>query len=126
MSPHPTWTDLVGIELAARPRPRSAEAAPGWSARLRARLFAARYDQELDSGVNPLPDAALAAHCARLASAAERAGLARALRMAVGDAVAGRAWTNPRVPVQGGAVKQAADVVEEVVGSLPLPPLRQH
>jgi hypothetical protein len=120
MSPHPPWTDLVGIELAARPRPREADAAPGWSARLSARFFAARYDQELDSGVNPLPGTALAVHCARLASAAERADLARALRLAAADAAVG-AWTNPRVPVHRDAVKQAADVVEEVLSKLDEP-----
>lgn len=118
MSPHPTWTDLVGFNLAAQPRPREADAAPGWSARLSARIFAARYDQELDSGASPLPGTALAAHCARLASADERAELSRALRLAAADAVAVGAWTKPRVPVRRDAVKRAADVVEEVVSRL--------
>jgi hypothetical protein len=121
MSPHTTWTDLVG-DLAARQRPREADAtAPGWSARLSARIFAARYDEELDAGANPVPGTALAAHCARLASAEERAGLARALRLAAADAVTVGAWRNPRVPVCGDAVKRAADVVEAVVNRLDEP-----
>jgi hypothetical protein len=121
MSPRPTWTDLVGFELGARTRPRETGAAPGWSARLNARLFASRYDREIDSGAVPQLGTPLAVHCGRLASAVERAELSRALRLAMADASTVGAWRNPRVPVRGAALAGAADVVEDVLGRLDEP-----
>ena len=44
-----------------------------WSARLQARLFAARLDQEIEAGLSPLPGSPLDVHGARLVSARDPA-----------------------------------------------------
>src|SRR5258705_13436012 len=56
---------------------------------LRARLFAARYDRQIENGVTPAPGSPLAVHRTRLTSLRERDDFARALRIAVHDAYFG-------------------------------------
>ena len=122
MSPHPMWTDPIGRELNAPPRPRALHTPPGWWARLRARIFAARYDHALEAGENPLPGTALALHCLRLASAQERDQLARALRLVLADATADASgWGRPRVPVRREAVNHAAAIIDDLIGRLEEP-----
>lgn len=119
MSPHPIWTDLIGLELNAPPGPRALHAPHGWSVRLNARIFAARYDHALEAGEIPLPGTALALHCVRLASAEEREQLARALRLVLADATAeAGGWGHPRVPVRREAVRHAAGLIEELIDRL--------
>jgi hypothetical protein len=114
VSAHPTWTDLLGFEAATRSRP--IHELPAWSTRLKARVFAGRYDQELDSGAIPVPGSALAAHCARLATEHERSDLAHALRTAVSDATTPQ--QSARVPVRAEAIEQATAVIADVIGML--------
>lgn len=104
------------LELTGTPgQARSSTAQiPGWTARARARLLAARYDRRVDAGSRP-PDAstaaALHAHRIRLVSDRERANVARALSLVLRDAAEGPAVLNPRVPVRTPAVlDNAADI----------------
>jgi hypothetical protein len=121
MSPHLTWTDLVGFEMAVRPPPREAGAAPGWRARLSARLFAARYDRAVETGVSPEPGSALAVHFTRLSAARERDELARALRLVLRDAAEGPDALRPRIPVRIQPVRRASDVITAILSRLDEP-----
>jgi len=89
-----------------------------WSARLQARLFAGRLDQEIEDGLSPLPGSPLEVHGARLVSARERNELARALRLVLQDADSAPGLYHLRVPVAAAAVRHAAEVVEAVHGRL--------
>jgi hypothetical protein len=120
-SPHPTWPELVEFELTIRARPHESGVQPSWTERLRARLFAARYDRQVDAGVTPVPGTALAVHHARLTAPKERAELSRALHAAMSDAETGRDGLNPRVPVQAQAIHHAIGVFEDVVERLAEP-----
>lgn len=121
MTPHLTWTDLVGLGLTARPQAGSADAAPGWRARVSARFFAARYDREVDAGVSAEPGSALAVHLTRLSAVRERDELARALRVAFRDAVEGADALRPRVPVRTQPVLGASDIIAAILSRLDAP-----
>lgn len=84
--------------------------APAWSARLRARLYAGRFDRQIEDGVKALPGSPLALHCARLTSARERNDLACTLRVAVYEAEVGNHFT-AHVPIQSDAVRLCAEVI---------------
>lgn len=96
-----------------------------FSGRMWARLFAARYDQQIENGVAIAAGTPLAAHYSRLASRREREDMAEALTHLLQDAGRmpheGRATM--RVPIRADAVRQSAEVVEDVLGRLagPLP-----
>jgi hypothetical protein len=122
-SPHPTWPELVGFELTIRARPHESGVQPSWLERLRARLFAARYDRQVDAGVTPVAGTALAVHHARLTAPLERAELGHALRLVMSDAEPGWDGMNPRVPVRAKVIHDATGVFEDVVQRLeePLP-----
>jgi hypothetical protein len=96
-----------------------------FSGRMWARLFAARYDQQIEQGVAVAAGTPLAAHYLRLASRRERDDMAAALDHLLQDA--GRTPSNGgtamRVPIRTDAVEQSADVVEDVLARLlgPLP-----
>jgi hypothetical protein len=85
-----------------------------WPNRLRARLFAGRYDQQIEDGLSPLPGSPLDLHGARLISARERNDLAGALRQAVVDADSTPVPFHPRVRVASAAVLHCAEVIEAV------------
>ena len=78
-----------------------------WPNRLRARVFAGRYDQQIEDGLSPLPGSPLDLHGARLVSARERNDLARALRHAVRDADSAAGPFHPRVRVASDAAWHA-------------------
>jgi len=120
-SPHPTWPELVEFERTVRARPHESGVQPSWPERLRARLFAARYDRQVDAGVTPIPGTALAVHYARLTAPQERAELSRTLRAAMSDAETGWRGLTPRVPVQAQAIRRAIGIVEDVAGRLAEP-----
>jgi hypothetical protein len=94
---------------------------PLW-VRMRARLWASRYDRQIENGVRPAPDSPLALHTARLTSACERDELANALRIAVHDAYFASHF-NTRVPVRSAAVQDCAALIDTVCDRLadPLP-----
>ncbi|MDT5197803.1 MAG: hypothetical protein QOH20_4557 [Mycobacterium sp.] len=88
-----------------------------WSVLFRARLFAARYDRQIENGVSPAPGSPLAVHRMRLTSPRERDDLERALRVAVHDADFASHF-NARVPVRSVAVHDCAEVIDAVCDRL--------
>jgi hypothetical protein len=89
-----------------------------WSTRLCARLFAGRYDRQIEDGVRPVQGSPLALHCARLISARERDDLAYALRLVVHDADHAAGRSHSRVPVRSVAVHHCAEVIGAVYDRL--------
>lgn len=91
-----------------------------FSRRMWARLFASRYDQQIERGVTVAAGTPLAAHYVRLASRNEREDMAEALTTLLQDARrhAGSRSTGMRVPIRAEDVRQSADVVEDVVARL--------
>jgi hypothetical protein len=85
-----------------------------WPNRLRARVFASRYDQQIEDGLSPLPGSPLDLHGARLVSARERNDLACTLRQAVRDADSPVGPFHSRVRVASAAVRHSAEVIEAV------------
>lgn len=97
------------------------------SSRLWARLFAARYDRQVEAGVTVAAGTPLAAHHVRLTSRCERQDMANALMLLLRDA--GLLWDtagiSARVPIHVQAVRGSADVIEDVLARLANPkPLR--
>jgi hypothetical protein len=85
-----------------------------WPNRLRARVFASRYDQQIEHGLSPLPGSPLDLHGTRLVSARERNDLARTLRRAVRDADPAAGTFHSRVRVASAAVRHSAELIEAV------------
>jgi hypothetical protein len=96
-----------------------------FSRRMWARLFAARYDQQIEDGVTVAAGTSLAAHYLRLTSRGERDDMAHALTLLLWDAGSPRSDRDPamRVPIRTEAVQQSGDVVQDVMARLlgPLP-----
>ena len=92
-----------------------------------ARLFAARYDQQIERGVTVAAGTPLAEHYVRLASRRERQDMAEALTVLLGDArrMPREGGATMRVPIRTAAVRQSAEVVEDVLARL-LGPLPVH
>jgi len=88
--------------------------------RLRARLFAARYDRQIENGVSPAPGSPLAVHRARLSSPRERNDLADALQLAVHDAYCPSDF-NARVPIRSDAVHGCMELIDAVCDRLTEP-----
>ncbi|KAA0082023.1 hypothetical protein CIW52_20315 [Mycolicibacterium sp. P9-64] len=93
-----------------------------WSATLRARLWAGRYDRQIEDGTSPTPGSPLAVHRARLVTPSERNDLARALQLAMHDSVTS-SHLNARVPTHAVAVQDCAELIAAVCDRLidPLP-----
>lgn len=104
----------VGTVLLTDSDPTAVAGPAPWSARLSARLFAGRYDHQIEDGASPPPGSPLALHSARLVSARERDDLACALQWVVHDADGVGARFNARVPVQCTAVRHAAGVIDVI------------
>jgi hypothetical protein len=104
---------------------RSALADVSTSKRVWARLFAGRYDQQIEQGVTVVPGTPLAAHYVRLVSRRESEDMAAALTLLLRDAglMPGTGGRASRVPIRTDAVRQSADTVEDVLARLlgPLP-----
>jgi len=90
------------------------------SSRLWARLFAARYDRQVDEGHRVAAGGPLAAHYVRLGSAREREHMAEALATLMGDAglISGGGGVGTRVPIRADVVRASADVAEAVLAHL--------
>jgi hypothetical protein len=101
---------------------RGVQRRDAWWIRMRARLWASRYDRQIENGVSPAPGSPLALHRTRLTSPRERDHLAHALRVAVHDAYSSSLF-NPRVPVRSVAVQDCAALIDTVCDRLadPLP-----
>jgi hypothetical protein len=120
------WLDVLATLPAAGRDSRQAGDAPPWTSRARARLWASRYDRQIENGVSPAPDSPLAVHRARLVSSRERDDLAHALRLAVHDAYFASHF-NARMPVRSDAVHDCADVIDAVCDRLADPfPVRSR
>ena len=91
-----------------------------WSAKLRARLFAARYDRQIENGVSPEPGSPLAVHRTRLTSPRERDDLANALQLVVHDAHFASHF-NARVPIRSEAVFGCVELIAAVCDRLAEP-----
>lgn len=108
------WLDVLESVAPTRNARSETSGQASWSARTRARLFAARYDGQIEAGVVPVDGSPLAAHWMRVTSAREREDLACALRTIVSDAGSDRQLVGSRVPVRREAVGQAAASIDEV------------
>lgn len=84
------------------------------AAYLIARLRAGKFDRMLAVGVPAPEGSALAVHQARLTSAKEREGIARALRQSVLDAKSGGTPLSSRIPVHADNVAEAADLIDAI------------
>jgi hypothetical protein len=87
---------------------------PSLVARVTARLRAYQLDRQLAVGVPAPAGSALAVHQARLTSVAEREAIARALRLAVGDARAGATPRSSRIPVDPSNIAAAEDLIDAI------------
>jgi hypothetical protein len=112
------WFDVLDSVSPAHTDRRETGGRAPWSVRVWARLFASRFDEEIEAGVAPDHGSPLAAHWVRLTSARERQDLAFSLCKVVGDARGTHGGRSSRVPVQAAAVRQASDVVDEVLERL--------
>lgn len=92
---------------------RSAAPRPSVVARVIARLRAEKFDRQLAVGVPAPAGGALAAHQARLTSAAEREAVARSLRQAVHDSHTGAVFSS-RIPVHPRNVAAAEDLIDTI------------
>ena len=94
-------------------------------ARLWARLFAHRYDQQIDLQTTVEPGSPLAVHMVRLVSRREREELAAALTLVLHDAAHPPGVRHPssRIPIHSEGVAQSADLVRDALARLlgPLP-----
>jgi hypothetical protein len=87
---------------------------PSLVARVTARLRAYQLDRQLAVGVPAPAGSALAVHEARLTSVAEREAIARALRLAVGDARAAATPRSSRIPVDPSNIAAAEDLIDAI------------
>jgi hypothetical protein len=112
------WLDVLDSVSPARATRSETSDQPPWSVRVRARLFASRYDREIEAGVIPVAGSPLAVHWMRLTSVREREDLASALRTIAGDAGSDRQGIGSRVPVQRVAIVKALSAIDEVRAQL--------
>jgi hypothetical protein len=112
------WLDVLESVSPARSDRHETDGPQRWPAALWARLFAARYDAEVEAGMIPFGGTPLAAHWVRLTSVRERRDVAFALCAVVRDAESAQRHGNPRAPVDRAAVRRARKVVDEVLERL--------
>jgi hypothetical protein len=117
-SHHRDWLDVLESVSSVHTDRRETDVRPPRSARMCARLFAGRYDGEVEAGIVPVAGSPLAVHWMRLTSARERKDLAFSLCAAARDAESTPRYGNPRAPVHAAAVRQATSVIDEVLERL--------
>jgi hypothetical protein len=119
MSSHnPDWLGVLASVSSARADRGECDGPASWWARMSARVFAGRYDGDVEAGVIPVGGTPLAVHWTRLTSARERQDLAFALCAALRDAESPRGHRSRRAPVNGPAVRQTTSVIDEVLERL--------
>ena len=94
---------------------------PSLAARLQARLFASRFDRDVELGAVIIPGTPLALHVARITSMKERHSLARALRGAVEVTDSFRRGVSARVPIHSGQVAGCRSEIEQITSLLQAP-----
>jgi hypothetical protein len=87
---------------------------PSIVARLQARIFAAKFDREIEAGVIPLPGSPLAAHVQRLTSVRERESVARAFRRVAQSNELRPTIADLRVPALSGRVHECRSVIDDI------------
>jgi hypothetical protein len=87
---------------------------PSVAARLQARLFAAKFDRQIEDGVVPTPGSPLAAHVMRLTSVRERESLARAFRRVAQSGERRPTVVDLRIPVLSSRVLECKDVIDDI------------
>jgi hypothetical protein len=118
MPDHKISLDVLPVAPIGVPRDQR----PSLIARLTARARADKYDRLLSVGVTPKPGSALAAHRARLTSAAERHAIARSFRQAVRDANDHTPRTpSSRVPLNVPNITAAQELIDRVTQQLHSP-----
>ncbi|MET0702298.1 MAG: hypothetical protein ABWY93_21805 [Mycobacterium sp.] len=124
MTQHQIPSELVLGTHAPLPHDASPQRSLSWRTRLAARVFAERYDRQLEACAPVQPATALAVHVARITASPERDQLARSLRALLHDARAPRiGGIATRVPVQHAAVIAVEDLIDQITLRLhaPLP-----
>jgi len=118
MPDHKISLDVLPVASAGPPGGQR----PPLIARLTARVRAGKYDRLLSVGVTPEPGSALAAHRARLTSAAERDAIALSLRRAVHDAHDHTPTaSSSRVPLNVPNITAAEKLIDQVMQRLHSP-----
>jgi hypothetical protein len=112
------WLDVLESVSPAHADRRETDGRPPWFVRVWARLFASRFDEEIEAGVAPVDGSPLATHWMRLTSVRERHDLAFTLCRVVQDAQGTRSRNCSRIPVHAAAVYRASDVIDEVLERL--------
>ncbi|GAY16990.1 hypothetical protein [Mycobacterium sp. shizuoka-1] len=108
---HPNSRPPAGWDI---PAPADVPAGGTLTARLRARMFAARLDRDIEAGIIPLPGSALAVHLTRLTSVAEREALARTLRQALADLHDTPRGYSARIPVHPERLAGCRGVIDDI------------
>jgi hypothetical protein len=125
MTPRSHVPDHVTARRTEREDTRPDAANVPLSMRMWARIFAGRYDHQVDRQASVVAGTPLAAHSARLASRRERQEMAETLTVLLQDAhrAPGIRTKSARVPIRTAAVQQSEDVVHDVLARLlgPLP-----
>lgn len=104
---------LSSAQIQGAMRPDDAARVP-LGARVKARLFADKYDRMLAVGVPAPAGSALAVHAARLTSADEREAIAGSLRRTVDDARNRDALVSSRVQLNMPNITAAQDRIDQV------------
>jgi hypothetical protein len=122
MTQHQIPSELLLGSHAPLPRTAPSEGRPSWRMRLTAKVFADRYDRQLEACAPVPPATALAVHVARITSARERGQLARSLRTLLHDAKEpSPGGIAIRVPVQRDAVTTVEDLIDQITLRLHAP-----
>ncbi len=87
---------------------------PTAAVRLQARIFAAKFDRQIEAGVAPTPAGPLAVHIARLTSTRERENLARAVLRILNGGYNEQVAVAWRIPVSQ-RVNECHDMLEDIV-----------
>lgn len=87
---------------------------PSLAARLQARIFAAKFDRQVEAGAVPTPGSPLAAHVARLTSVRERENVARAFRHVLQGGPGASTIAQLRIPVLSNRVDECRDVIDDI------------
>lgn len=87
---------------------------PTFGARLLARMFAAKFDRQVEEGAIPTPGSPLAAHIARLTSVREREHVARAFRRVLQSGERSQVAVDLRVPALPHRVNECRDMIDDI------------
>lgn len=93
--------------------PAQAAVRPSITARLVARMYAVKFDRQVEAGAVAAPGSPLAVHVARLASLQERSNLVNSLARFVHTQPSGAGVQ--LFPVHGGRVEDCRELIEDII-----------